>query len=259
MENEEKLVVKGKTFGGERPILCVTIAEQREEEILRQVKQLVGEGIAMVEIRGDFYDGLYDEDRLTYFFRRLKPLVQDTILLFTVRTIPQGGRTEPSLSYLQKIYDIASISGVCDFIDIEFNELPDPGQVIRRIHESGAKVVASDHDYMQTSKAAEMFDLLEKMGRAKADMVELAVTPETPDDLLELLRVTNQFKRSHPDIPVITYSMGEEGILTRVTGEIFGSAVTFGSAGRSDLSGHVNYKSMQKVLDQVHDSLHGKL
>lgn len=256
-EANEKLVIKGQTFGEGMPVLCVTIAEQREEDILRQVKSLTDECIPMIEIRGDFFDGLYDEDRLTEFFRTLSPMVENTVLLFTVRTIPQGGRTEPSASYLQKIYDIAAISGVCDFIDIEYNEFPHPAQEIRRIHECGVRVLTSDHDYMQTAKSVDLLDLLEKMRKAGADMVELAVTPEDPDDLLELLKVTNRFHRSHPDTPVITLSMGEDGFLTRVTGEIFGSAVTFGKAGKSDLNGHVSYKKLQMILNQVHDSLNG--
>ena len=44
-------------------------------------------------------------------------------------------------------------------------------------------------------------------------------------DTLDLLSATEEMQRLHGDAPLITMAMGRWGALSRLTGEVFGSAM----------------------------------
>ena len=63
------------------------------------------------------------------------------------------------------------------------------------------------------------------METAGADALKIAVTPADAADVARLLRVTAE------TAPVITLSMGDLGLVSRLTGAVFGSALTFATPG----------------------------
>ncbi len=54
--------------------------------------------------------------------------------------------------------------------------------------------------------------------------------PETPADVLVLLEATHMMHERYAKRPIITMSMAGKGLISRLAGEVFGSAVTFGAA-----------------------------
>ena len=65
-----------------------------------------------------------------------------------------------------------------------------------------------------------------------AHIPKIAVMPKTPNDVLTLLDATYTMHTLHADRPIITMSMASTGLISRIAGEIFGSAATFGSGMR---------------------------
>ena len=49
---------KGQKINGGRPIVCVPVMAEREEEILRQAKDFIGRGARMLEWRLGLFEGL---------------------------------------------------------------------------------------------------------------------------------------------------------------------------------------------------------
>lgn len=47
-------------------------------------------------------------------------------------------------------------------------------------------------------------------------------------------------------------SMGQSGIISRLSGEIFGSAVTFGTIGAASAPGQIDLDSLRMVLQLLH-------
>jgi 3-dehydroquinate dehydratase-1 len=54
---------------------------------------------------------------------------------------------------------------------------------------------------------------------------------------------------------MMTMSMGGTGVVSRLAGEIFGSAMCFGMIGRASAPGQVEVDRLAGVLDIVHHSL----
>ncbi len=58
----------------------------------------------------------------------------------------------------------------------------------------------------------------------------------------------------YADRPIITMSMAGKGVISRLAGELFGSALTFGSAKRASAPGQVPVTELRKVLSLLHES-----
>ena len=84
-----------------------------------------------------------------------------------------------------------------------------------------------------------------------ADIAKIAVMPEYKKDLLTLLAAT-ECAAEEMQIPVVTMSMGEIGLLSRLSGEIFGSALTFGTAGAASAPGQMDAVELRKILTLIH-------
>ena len=92
-------------------------------------------------------------------------------------------------------------------------------KVVKTSHECGVKVIASNHDFRKT---------------------KIAVMPQSTEDVLTLLSATEEMRRCYADRPVITMSMAGTGVLSRLCGEVFGSALTFGAAGKVSAPGQID-------------------
>jgi 3-dehydroquinate dehydratase-1 len=59
----------------------------------------------------------------------------------------------------------------------------------------------------------------------------------------------------HADRPIITMSMAGTGLISRLCGEVFGSAATFGAVGKVSAPGQMNAKDLDTVLKLIDASM----
>ena len=78
--------------------------------------------------------------------------------------------------------------------------------------------------------------------------------PRSREDVLALLSATLEANRRGAG-PLITISMGGMGGISRLCGEVFGSAVTFGCAARPSAPGQFPAGQLDQVLEILHGSL----
>lgn len=177
-----------------------------------------------------------------------------TIFVYTYRSKEQGGYGNVSEEQLKKIHLAGAMSGVVDFVDVEYFALSKPEVEIKQIQECGAYVISSHHDFDETPDANVIRMLLEQMDASGADIVKLAVMPQSKKDVFTLLIQTMLFRQQHPNKPIISMSMGAEGIISRVAGEFYGSCVTFGAGEKSSAPGQIPYSKLEIVLDILHEN-----
>ena len=147
-------------------------------------------------------------------------------------------------TFLWQVLDL----GKADLLDVEFfmgEKLL--SRVCRKAREQGVKVVASSHDFQKTPPREEMLERLKRMQEAGADLLKIAVMPGDPGDVLTLLSVSWEMKSRYARQPLIAISMGALGAVSRISGEIFGSAMTFGTAGQASAPGQISVEELQEV------------
>ena len=155
------------------------------------------------------------------------------------------------------IHQVAAETKVADFIDVEYFEGRKPNREIALLQEMGVRVIASHHDFAETPERKVMQMVLEQMEESGADIVKLAVMPQTMEDVLHLLDVTNAFHTYHPNQLLITMSMGTMGSISRIAGEYFGSCVTFGAGEQASAPGQLPAEQLNHVLSVMHQCITG--
>src|SRR5699024_4669883 len=149
----------------------------------------------------------------------------------------------------------AMMSGLIDIVDLELKQpaiIRDP--LIAKAKQQNIHTIISNHDFEKTPAKEEMINRLREAELVGASMAKIAVTPKNSQDLLHLLSVTNKMS-DIIKIPLITMSMGGLGLISRLTGEIFGSAVTFGSIGPSSAPGQIDFEILSSFLDYIHQNV----
>ncbi len=242
------VIIKGRLLDHRHPTVCVPVTKRRETEILEEITSLCSKGVAMIEWRADFYEDLLIEDKLKELLMKLGTVIGDHILLVTIRTKAQGGEVELEDMEYTRLLRCIAMTHQADLLDVELLSLKDPERAISRLHEHGAVVVASHHDFDKTPDQAVMLSVLDHMQKAQADIVKLAVMPKSMEDVLLLLETTLNFHRQDPLTPMITISMGQLGLLSRLTGQIFGSCITFASMGEASAPGQIDAEELKEAL-----------
>lgn len=247
------VTIRGCCIGEGRPKVIIPIVEHTEASILETAAQFSTLRADCVEWRVDLFDGAKDLGAIARCAAKLRVALRDKLLLVTFRTKAEGGEQALShseyLAFLRLILD----TDCADLIDIEFftagADLP---QLIADTHTAGAAVVCSSHDFHKTPPRAELVSRMVQMQQAGADLPKLAVMPQTRTDVLELLAATAEMADRHPETPVITMSMGALGAVSRLSGEAFGSAMTFANPGQASAPGQISLDVVNDVLDALH-------
>ena len=85
-----------------------------------------------------------------------------------------------------------------------------------------------------------------------ADIPKIAVMPQNARDVLTLLSATLRYRENGGKKPVITMSMGNNGAISRLTGEIFGSALTFAAVEQTSAPGQFTIEEVRQILSILH-------
>ena len=247
--------IKGKEIGKGRPLVCVPIIEQTREAVLIEAEQLADQPADMIEWRMDWYENSNSPEELCRVTEKLADILKNKILLCTFRSKAQGGEKEISREdYIEMIQKLAQ-HGKADILDVEVCELEQPQNLIEKIQNMGAVVVASDHNFAETPSVEIMTEKLLYMKKLGADIAKLAVMPNNRQDVLKLLEATTNVKENDSEYPVITMSMGNTGMISRIAGQSFGSCVTFASAGKTSAPGQMPLEDMAMILNKISESM----
>ncbi|KEI04897.1 type I 3-dehydroquinate dehydratase [Clostridium botulinum] len=238
------------------PKICVPLIGKGIEELEREAKALNDIDFDLVEIRADFFEDIYDMLKVKNAVYRIRQILKDIPILFTFRSYREGGERAISDEFYFKLNTEVSKMGLIDAIDIElFNEKMRILELVKIAHSNKIKVIMSNHDFDNTPKKEEIISRLLKMQELGADITKIAVMPKCSSDVLELLKATDDMKVKYADRPFITMSMNGQGVISRISGEIFGSSVTFGAVKKASAPGQLNIKELKGILEIMHKQL----
>ncbi len=250
------VTIRNITIGEGVPKICVPIVGTTLEEILNEAKYLKDIPKDMVEWRADYFQEGFEHEKVKEVLEELRKVLGETPILFTFRTAREGGeRVIDDVTYLA-LNKMAAETGNVDLIDVEiFSEEDIVKGIIEYAHRNQVKVIASNHDFEKTPDKDEIISRLQKMQDMGADILKIAVMPQSRQDVLTLLSATEEMIRTYAEKPVVTMSMSGMGVISRVAGEVFGSAITFGAAKKASAPGQIPAGELSRILDVLHCSL----
>ena len=246
--------IRGVEIGAGIPKICVPIVGVTKEEILAQAKSLQTLPVDVVEWRIDWFENVFDFDSLKDTLTDLRAALGDLPLLMTFRTSKEGGEKAIEPEAYAELNIKAAQTGLVDLVDVEvFTGIV--SRIIREVHAAGVKIVASNHDFDKTPDKDDIVSRLRKMQDMDADIPKIAVMPRCKRDVLTLLAATEEMATDYADRPIITMSMAGTGVISRLCGEVFGSALTFGAAGKASAPGQMGVQDLNTVLGLLHKAL----
>ncbi|QEH67968.1 type I 3-dehydroquinate dehydratase [Cellulosilyticum sp. WCF-2] len=247
--------VRNVKFGEGMPKICVPLIGKNNKELIEEANFLKTLNLDVVEWRIDHHQEVEDIDQMKESLKVLREALGDLPLLVTFRSKKEGGEREVSIDYYAELNKAMAETGMADMIDVElFTGDEIVKEIVDFAHSKNVKVVMSNHDFFKTPAKEEIISRLCKMQEMNADLPKIAVMPQTTEDVLTLLSATNEMVTKHADRPIITISMAGLGVISRLAGEAFGSALTFGAAKAASAPGQVPVEKLAQVLEILHES-----
>ncbi len=246
--------IKGIKIGDGIPKICVPIVGQSEDDILKSAKEIKKVKHDLVEWRVDYFKNATSPDRVNAVIASLNTILEDTPILFTFRTRAEGGEMDLSKEEYLQINLEAIKNGGIDLIDVElFTGEDSVKTIIEEAHTKNIKVVVSNHDFERTPSKKELVTRMQRMQNLGADIPKMAVMPVDKSDVLTLLSATDEMYSNYANRPIVTMSMGRNGVISRICGEFFGSAITFGSVTESSAPGQIPAAELSELLTILHN------
>lgn len=256
------LEARGRRLGdGRVPAVCVSLLADSETDLLSELAAVLPSGPDVIEWRVDHYlaarpaaavDAHDTRVAVLGLLARLRDIVGELPLIVTLRSAAEGGRqTGLDAQSAGDLLAALADAGIADYIDLE---LAAPAAVQTSVfaaaRKGGVQVIVSAHDFNATPPADEIFGKLVRAAATGADVAKVAVMPRSMDDVLALLAATTRAHREL-DLPLITMAMGPLGVLTRVFGGLFGSALSFAAGRQASAPGQLPIAELQGAFGLV--------
>lgn len=242
--------VRGAPLGnGVDAAVCLPLLRAELGALETDLRELVALRPDIIEWRADYFDGRESTDSIFSAATRLRAVAGAMPLIFTLRSADEGG-AQGSLQPTEAMAQLEQVarSQMFEFIDVELS-LPSSGvkQIIDTAHASGAQVILSSHYFQSVPSEVEMMSVLSRAASMGADVAKLAVMPESASDVARIIAVT---ARAHRELtlPLITMAMGPLGVVTRVFGSTFGSALTFAVGAQHSAPGQLSIKTLREIF-----------
>ena len=249
MHCQRPVNVKGKIIGGPDTLICLPLVAKDREDLLRQARELINLTPDLLEWRVDSLEAVADVEALLITLAHLRTAMEGVPLIFTCRIELEGGMGQISRETRLDVIIQAMATGLVDIVDIE---LCNDVDFIKRIRygadQSGVKLILSSHDFEKTPDESV---ILERLGQAQdlgADIAKLAAMPNNYQDVLLLLNATLKARTDFLEIPMITISMGKQGLVSRLAGGLFGSDMTFAMGVAKSAPGQIPIQELRQAM-----------
>lgn len=253
-KDKKALKARGIVLGEGTPKICMPLPGKTMRELTDAIQEVLALNPDLVEWRADYFQSVDDSRQLLAALGTLREALPENMpILFTLRDASENGCIKLTPSVRRGLIQVAIESGMIDLLDLELACVKAGlSDLVNLARQKGVGVVLSAHYFTRTPPRAELIALLQEEQEAGADIAKLAVMPNSPADVLELLTATEEMARLYAEIPLITMSMGQLGITSRICGGVFGSCLTFGAGQNTSAPGQVGIDRLRDALSIIH-------
>lgn len=246
--------IKNLTLGTGIPKICVPLTAQSAGDLCAQAREAAAAAADLVEWRADFYEDLEKPQKTAEMLNSLSDILGQIPLLFTIRTKEEGGNRHITTKDYVNLNQLAANTGKTDLVDVEaFGCEEEKRTLIKSLQEAGVVVVASTHDFEKTDDKDNLLKRFKALDESGADILKMAVMPHEFEDVAALMQVTSLMAKEYTDKPLISMAMGNVGAISRISGENFGSCVTFGTIGAASAPGQFPIRELRMMMEALHE------
>lgn len=241
--------IRETEFGGAKPLFCVPLVAGNLPDLIAQSAVAHQLHADLVEWRADSYVD-FSVDAIVEAARALRRSLPEEPILFTPRVHSEGGAREIAEDTRWHCIEAVLQSDAVDLVDIELSNGSEiVERVVRTAHSRSRHVIISFHDFQDTPTHDVLFEKISKMVSFHADIAKIACMPRNPQDVLRLLQLTLTARESFPRVPLCMISMSALGLVSRLTGFLYGNDMTFAAGAASSAPGQISITEARKITD----------
>ncbi len=220
--------------------ICVAVPPKTIDEAFELIRKAEAEHPDLIEVR---LDSLKNHDQIADI-----PSCSKTPLIATNKSTEKHGNFSESETERQKILVDAARNGF-EYVDVDLGT-PNQTKLIRNLHEAGAKVIVSFHDFEQTPPLSKLVKVLDEEVALGADVCKIITTARTVEDNLITLDFVSEASKK---AKIVCFAMGELGKHSRLVSPVFGAFFTFASLDekRKTAKGQLTIQEMKSAYEAL--------
>lgn len=230
----------------------VPITAKTKEQAIAQAKVIAANQDAdLAEFRIDLLDFAADTKQVIALGHELKKVLGNKPVIATIRTHNEGGQLTISDADYGKTYQAYLKQPFMDMLDIEmFRDQQVVKNTVQLAHDKKVLIVMSNHDFQKTPSEDEIVKRLLKQDQLGADILKIAVMPQSKQDVFTLMNATLKVSQQSKK-PLLTMSMGKLGTISRIATANMGGSFSFGMIGEASAPGQIDVTQLKQLLKTV--------
>lgn len=230
----------------------VPITAKTKEQAIAQAKVIAANQDAdLAEFRIDLLDFAADSKQVIALGHELKKILATKPMIATIRTHNEGGKFTISDADYGKTYQAYLKQPFMDMLDVEmFRDQQVVKNTVKLAHDKKVLIVMSNHDFQKTPSEDEIVKRLLKQDQLGADILKIAVMPQSKQDVFTLMNATLKVSQQSKK-PLLTMSMGKLGTISRIATANMGGSFSFGMIGEASAPGQIDVTQLKQFLKTV--------
>ncbi|MCY6410854.1 type I 3-dehydroquinate dehydratase [Acinetobacter sp. VNH17] len=232
----------------------VPITAKTKEQAIAQAKVIAANPDAdLAEFRIDLLDFANDTKQVIALGQELRQILATKPIIATIRTHNEGGKLTISDADYGKTYQayLNQPQPFMDMLDVEmFRDQQVVKNTVKLAHDKKVLIVMSNHDFQKTPSEDEIVKRLLKQDELGADILKIAVMPQSKQDVFTLMNATLKVSQQSKK-PLLTMSMGKLGTISRIATANMGGSFSFGMIGEASAPGQIDVTQLKQFLKTV--------
>ncbi|USA54972.1 type I 3-dehydroquinate dehydratase [Acinetobacter sp. C32I] len=230
----------------------VPITAKTKEQAIAQAKVIAANADAdLAEFRIDLLNFANDTKQVIALGQELKQILGAKPMIATIRTHNEGGQLTISDADYGKTYQAYLQQPFMDMLDVEmFRDQHIVKNTVKLAHAKKVLIVMSNHDFQKTPPETEIIKRLLKQDELGADILKIAVMPQSKQDVFTLMNATLKVSQQSKK-PLLTMSMGKLGTISRIATANMGGSFSFGMIGEASAPGQIDVTQLKQFLKTV--------
>jgi len=215
--------------------ICTSIPATNAEDLQTSIKKALSLGSEYIEIRFDYID--YKK------ISKLQPLLKDYVdqCIFTCRKADEGGLFADSEDIrIKTLEELAKQNPA--YLDIELSTVEKRPDITDNLRSSGPSIIVSWHNFSETPSMDKLKSIYSR-AQTLGEISKIVTFAKTFNDNTTVLSLVKSAKKDK----LISFCMGELGILSRTLSVLMGSPFTYASLGENKTaSGQLTIKELKE-------------
>ena len=221
--------------------ICVSLGTDNIIELKKLVSDSLSSNADYVEVRFDYFDKSKMNEVLEFVSDHKERAV------FTCRAPNEGGKyTGTEVDRVTTLRRLAAFRPM--FLDVEYNTMTANDDLMDQFAAQNCDTLVSWHNFDLTPSTEELSTLMNKMKDYSAN-VKIVTTAKNTSDNLRVLKLYDAAEKAN--INLVTFCMGEHGVLSRVLCTYAGAPFTYASLTDAIAPGQLTLKQMRSIYDAL--------